>query len=762
LSFFCSERNWRRKPLTEVHTMTEISTQSPDRHGYDFIPPEHLPPGKDEYWLRDRQAGAQGKSWRRIEDREIEILIKNDNFCSNWSNFLVTDPFDPTLIRNSNFYGLIRIGALQNLLLQHHDFNVPAGIRHSTIISCDIGDNTSIQDCPYISHYIIGDRVILSRIDEMQTTNHAKFGNGVIKDGEDEDVRVWIDVMNEAGGRSILPFEDMICADAYLWACYRDDTVLTEKLREITQKHYDSSLGYYGTVGSGTVIKSCGIIKDVAVGEAAYIKGANKLKNLTILSSEEEPSQIGEGVEMVNGIVGYACHSFYGAKAVRFVMGRRSNLKYGARLIHSVLGDNSTVSCCEILNNLIFPVHEQHHNNSFLIASMVQGLSNMAAGATIGSNHNSRANDGEIRANRGFWPGLSVTLKHSSRFASFVIISKGNYPYELNITLPFSLVNNNTQQDRLEIMPAYFWMYNLYALERNSWKALDRDKRVVKVQHIEADYLAPDTAEEIITALAQLERWFAAAGVPASSLVPSILPAQSVKGPEENGYEEDPAYASAGETADEIPVTGLERHRQRAVALKPRRAWAAYREMLRFYAAKTLVSYLEERPEKNFAALAEELETGDRVTDWVNLGGQIVPAFRVDGLRSQIREGKIQDWGAIHRAYDEFQTAYPLDRARHAWGVFSYLSIRPENTVAFVNEIDHALETRRRIVDQIYRSRAKDFDDPFRSITYRNKEEMDQVAGRAEENFFVTLMRNNLAQFEKTVRTLQESLTRRP
>ena len=85
---------------------------------------------------------------------------------------------------------------------------------------------------------------------------------------------------------------------------------------------------------------------------------------------------------MVNGIVGLGCHVFYGCKAVRFVMGNNTKLKYGARLIHSFLGDNSTVSCCEILNNLIFPAHEQHHNNSFLIASLVMGQSNMAAGAT--------------------------------------------------------------------------------------------------------------------------------------------------------------------------------------------------------------------------------------------------------------------------------------------------------------------------------------------------------------------------------------------
>src|SRR3546814_13302926 len=67
----------------------------------------------------------------------------------------------------------------------------------------------------------------------------------------------------------------------------------------------------------------------------------------------------------------------------------RSQLKYVARLFNSFLGDNSTISCCEVLNSLIFQAHEQHHNNSFLCAALVMGQSNMAAGATVGSNHNS-------------------------------------------------------------------------------------------------------------------------------------------------------------------------------------------------------------------------------------------------------------------------------------------------------------------------------------------------------------------------------------
>ena len=738
--------------------MAFVSQAEAARYGYDFIPSEYLPPGKDEYWLRNAQS-PPGRVWRKLTAGERERLTANNNSCSDWGSFLVSDPFDPCLIRNSAFHGLVRIGALRNVTLQQHDFRVPAGIRNSTVISCDIGDDVAIQDCAYISHYIIGDCCILSRVDEMQATNHAKFGSGAVKDGEEEDVRVWIDVMNEAGGRSVLPFRDMLPADAFLWAAYRDDAALMDALKAITQREYGGARGAYGVVGSHSTIKSCLIVKDVFVGEWAYIKGANKLKNISVLSSKEEPSQIGEGVEMVNGIVGYGCSAFYGVKAVRFVMGRCSSLKYGARLIHSVLGDNSTVSCCEILNNLIFPAHEQHHNNSFLIASMIMGMSNLAAGATVGSNHNSRAKDGEIRAGRGFWPGLSVTLKHSCRFASFVIIARGDYPYELNITLPFSLVSNNARQDRLEIMPAYYWMYNLYGLERNSWKTQARDRRKVKKQRIEADYLAPDTAEEIIAALSQIENWMRDAG---------ILHELSADG-------RDPEYAMRHED-DALSVTGQERHHRSAVILKPRHAWAAYRDMLRYYALKTLADYFGGNPGLSYAAFAGRMEggagaegPGARVSEWANLGGQVTPAFRADALRGRIRQGELGSWESIHAAYDDMAAAYPLDKARHAWEVCRYLDARgapgaspAEHPLKSPEGFRKGLETlagfRRFIAEQVHLSRAKDYSEPFRAITYRNREEMEAVVGTAAGDPFVLLVREEAKLEEEQLGKLAERL----
>ncbi|MCK5007013.1 MAG: DUF4954 family protein, partial [Spirochaetales bacterium] len=365
--------------------MNEVKVGDLKDFSTSFVPPEYGQDCRDEDLRRFRQGAI--RDYRSLSSEQIEVLVKNNNTAEDWDRILVTENFDPRLVRNCEFWGLVRIGDLSPIFLEYHELKLPVGLSNSTVICCDIGDNVVMRNLHYIAHYIIGNRVILFNIDEMITVNHAKFGNGIVKDGEPESVRIWLEVGNENGGRKILPFNGMLPADAYIWSRYRDEPQLIECFRELTDNLADSRRGHYGIIGDRSVIKNSRLIKDTLIGSDCYIKGANKLKNLTINSSSDEPTQIGEGVEMVNGIVGYGNRIFYGVKAVRFFTGRNVQLKYGARLINSYLGSNSTVSCCEILNNLIFPFHEQHHNNSFLTASTLMGQSNIAAAASIGSNH---------------------------------------------------------------------------------------------------------------------------------------------------------------------------------------------------------------------------------------------------------------------------------------------------------------------------------------------------------------------------------------
>ena len=734
--------------------MDKVQILPPDNIGRNFIPKDYIPEGKDEYYIRNTQLCPPKKGWRHLRSDEVERLVKNDNAADNWDDILVTDQFDTNLIKNTQFFGLVRIGCLRNVILQHHDLRLPTGITNSIIISCDIGDDVAIHEVHYLAHYIIGNNSILFNIEEMQTTDHSKFGNGIVKEGEKEEVRTWMDLMNESGGRKVLPFDGMITADAYLWAKYIDDTSLRASLKRITQNHIDNRRGFYGTTGSNCVIKNSRILKDVKIGSHCYIKGTNKLKNLTINSSDLEPTQIGEGVELVNGIIGYGCHIFYGCKAVKFILGDNSNLKYGARLINSFLGDNSTISCCEVLNNLIFPAHEQHHNNSFLIASVVMGQSNMAAGATIGSNHNSRANDNEIQAGRGFWPGLCTSVKHSCRFASFVLLSKADYPAELDIPLPFSLLNNNVSKDQLEVMPAFWWLYNMYALARNSWKFVNRDKRVKKVQNIEFEPFAPDTIEEIYHARHLLEIWTAKARIRQNGI--EVNP----KNQEELVKLGRKILTGNKEEVIKLEVLGenMENSRRKVVILKTYEAYHAYGDMLHIYAVRNLIAFLSNRPEASLRTINSDLN-GKRQKEWINLGGQIMQKKDVEKLRFDIGSGKLNSWNEIHNRYNKLWEKYKNDKQKHAFAVLCELHETDKLTEAqWQSSLDKAVHIQKYISDQVYNSRKKDYDNPFRQATFRNMDEMQAAIGNIDDNSFILQIRQETEDFKNQVEDLKKKI----
>ncbi len=721
--------------------------------GYGFVAKEYIPKGKNEYYLRNMQ-NRSGIRYRKLTAYEMEVLVRNGNTSDNWEKVHVSDAFNPELVQHCKFYGLVRIGKLEPFFLEFNNLRMPAGLYNSTIISCDIGDNVVIDNVNFLGHYIIGNEVMLVNINELATTDHSKFGNGIIKRGEKESVRIWLEVCNENAGRSILPFNGMLPGDAWLWAKYRHREKLQQKLKEFTEKKFDKQRGYYGKIGDRTVIKNSRIIKDVWIGSDAYIKGANKLKNLTINSSPTAKSQIGEGCELVNGIVGFGCRVFYGVKAVRFILSSNSQLKYGARLINSYLGDNSTISCCEVLNSLIFPSHEQHHNNSFLCAATVLGQSNMAAGATIGSNHNSRSADGELVAGRGFWPGLCVSLKHNSKFASFTLIAKGDYPAELNIPVPFSLVNNDVSKNRLVVMPAYWFLYNMYALARNEGKYRSRDNRSDQTQQLEFDFLAPDSVNEMLDSLHLMA--IATGKAWALKQKKKIAEKDYTKIGKELLDKKSKVIAGL-----EVLVDGFENTDRKVQLIKVQEAYDLFSELIIYHGINMLKQLAESKNLDSFQQIRKSLPAKPIRNKWLNAGGQLIPASSLTGLIRNVETGKIRSWDEVHAFYREQSIRYETEKIRHAYAsMLELIGINSEkfNLNLFQSLLQQALLTKKKITEAIYRSRAKDYSNPFRKMVYETEKEMELVTGKLKDNSFIRQKKEELAAFEKQVSSLSKYL----
>jgi len=728
--------------------MNDIRKEPLNKLGHNFIPSEYIPQGKDEYYLRYLQ-NPDISRYRQLNSHEIEVLVRNRNTSDNWNNLLVSEEFNPELVKSCKFFGLVRIGKLESLFLEFNDLRMPVGLYNSIIINCDFGDNVVVDNVNYMAYYIIGNEVIITNVNEMSTTSHAKFGNGILTEGETEEVRVWMEICNENAGRAVLPFDGMLAGDAWLWSRDRQNSDLQRRYREMTEKKFDNQRGYYGTIGDRTVIKNCSIIKDVKTGSDAYLKGANKLKNLTINSDSEANTQIGEGCELVNGIIGKGCRIFYGVKAVRFMLGSNSQLKYGARLINSFLGDNSTISCCEVLNSLIFPAHEQHHNNSFLIAAAIEGQANIAAGATIGSNHNSRGADGELLAGRGFWPALCTSLKHNSRFAPFTILTKADYPAELDIPFPFSLVSNNVSENELQIMPAYWLMYNQFALERNAWKYESRDRRSEKTQLLESHYLAPDTVNLIFDSL-QLLELFAGKHFCNKSFPDKLFT--------------DDEYRSHGVTflskkTDKPASLSIAKHsfensHRTVKLLKPVDAYQSYHDFIVYYALDLIIDYCRNNPGLKAQEILELISKPVVRQKFENVGGQMIPAMELKQLKERIESYEVISWKQVHEFFADQGKAYKGQKLNHAIASLQELNSSKPFDEAYLKEmLNWYLAFRKHLLSEIRNSRQKDYENPFRQMLYADKKEMEAVIGKLDKTPFIVQQQEKL---KKDIVFLQE------
>lgn len=715
--------------------MAKVTTQNINRLGYDFIPDTYLPQGENEYYLRNRQS-ASDRTYRNLTPTEIRDLKNNNNYCPDWSKIYVSEHFDADYVQNCKFYGLVRIGNIEPVYLEYRDLQLACGLYNSQIVSCDIGDRVAIHQVRYMAHFIVGNQVILSNINEMETSSNAKFGNGILKEGDPEDRRIWLELCNENGGRSVLPFDGMQAADAYLWTRNRQDEMLQQRFLEMTERKFTPHHGYYSEIGDHVVMKNSDIVKDVRIGPCAYIKGVNKLKNLTINSTEEAYTQIGEGCELVNGIIGHGCRIFYGVKAVRFVLSSFSQLKYGARLINSFLGDNSTISCCEVLNSLLFPAHEQHHNNSFLCAALIHGQSNMAAGATIGSNHNSRAADGEVLAKRGFWPGLCVSIKHNSRFASYTLLVKGDFLHELDVRIPFSLVSNDPYENRLLVLPGYWFLYNMYALMRNNTKFAARDKRKFKNQYIEYDILAPDTVNEMFDALAEIQR---AVGKAFSKEYPHM----DVQVLGKEVLESDMDMQGR-----EILLEKTENSKRKVVLLKVKEAYQLFRRIIKYYGALQMAAYCGKHGIAHLLDGLNSMTQGRAVFE--NIGGQLIPQNEVNLLLEQIKRGELQSWDEVHQRYHGWSKLYLENKFQHALSSLAEICDRPMASwdQTFVLEcLTESVATKTWIYSQLQQSRAKDYECDFKQMLYNSYDEMEAVVGKLSENTFIRQQKAELEAY---------------
>ena len=286
----------------------------------------------------------------------------------------------------------------------------------------------------------------------------------------------------------------------------------------------------------------------------------------------------------------------------------------------------------------------------------------------------------------------------------------------------------------MKIIPAYWFHYNHYALQRNEWKYKDRDARFTKELELEYSALAPDSINEIFNALHLMALFAGKSYFKHNAVELPSDEACALKG--------KALFESNDKILDEIEMLaeGFENSKRKVVLLKAWKAYASYKEMIRYYAVGKIVEKFKTLNGSGMSKYIGLIANASKREALLNLGGQLMPMTLVEQLLNEIRTNKLKSWDAVHLAYKKIAQSsieYNLQHAIASLMEIDAISSHEFNANYLSNLFRNHVETNESVFRAIVQSREKDMTNPFRKMVYSNDVEMETVLGKLSENTFI-------------------------
>jgi len=180
-----------------------------------------------------------------------------------------------------------------------------------------------------------------------------------------------------------------------------------------------------------------------------------------------------------------------------------------------------------------------------------------------------------------------------------------------------------------------------------------------------------------------------------------------------------------------LEVDSFENSKRKTRILKCGRAYNLYKDFLLFYIFKTLLLYCDSAGKP----LSEVMTKGSKEEheNWTSMGGQLIRERELEELKSLIKSRKLNSWDDIHNKYAYYAGNYEQNKLQQVISIF-----RKNFDNSNINILhEKFVEVCQYISEQTYKSRAKDYSNPFRMCTYDNSEEMEEVVGKLENNDFI-------------------------
>ena len=664
---------------------------------------------------------SEKKTYLPLTDNQIKILESSGCTAQDWALVTVSSGFDASRVRAAHFSGQIAIGDLTGVVKNANGIEKPCGIYNAAIINCRVGDHTRIANIGvHIANYDIADGVCIENAGTIQTNPGATFGNGVE-----------INVLNEAGGREVVLFNELSVQFAYILCLHRYRPALIEKLKAIAHNYTGSVKSDLGKIDSGTQICSTNEIIDVNIGTQATVNAASTLVNGTILSTQDAPTIVGNDVAANDFIIAESSSVTGGAVLDKVFIGQGCQIGKQYSAENSLFFANCEGFHGEACSIFAGPYTVSHHKSSLMIAGLFSFYN--AGSGTNQSNHMYKlgpVHEGKLQ--RGSKTGSFSYMMWPCVAGPFsVILGKHTGTFD-TADFPFSHLEARAN-GKCSMVPGLHLTTVGTVRDGAKWPNRDRRKGSVKRDIISFDVFSPFTVGKMIKANAILKN----------------------------------LQQSTDKSVEDVLVGG-------ALVRRPilRTGQKHYRAAIEMYLTEKVVEKVEAALEASPVNLKNAfISAGNAVysTEWVDIGGQLMAKKRLYDLEERIERGEIDTVAAVAGELEKIHQAYPIDEwlwIKNAYKQFFDVDLDNATKDDIANIAQTFLKARGKFFRLVAADAEKEFHELSRCGFGQDGsddsigEDFHQVRGRYEANKFVRDMKDNIEKLQQRIQCLEKSISK--
>ncbi|MBY0522449.1 MAG: DUF4954 family protein [Gemmataceae bacterium] len=458
-------------------------------------------------WAADSVRADGGRSLA-LGDAEVRHLTRGEtielerlgNTADDWSRVRVADGFNCQRVRHCHFSGDVLLGRLAGTVRFAEGVEFPSGIARSTLVNCVVGHAAFVSDVRLLAHYIVGEGAIVWDCGSVVCSGPTTFGNGQV-----------LPLGPETGERALGVYAEITVeiVEALMLAPSR--RAHFEEYERLLEKHVGRVTCDRGIIERGAVVRGTPHLQDSYVGPFAVVDGATLVRDCTLLSSADEPTQVLSGACVSSSLLQWGSRVAELAIVRESVLVEHAAAERHAKVSASILGPNTAVAEGEVTSALLGPFVGFHHQALAIAVIWPEGRGNISHGVSAGCNHTSRAPDQECWLGEGTFLGLGVQLKYplDLRGAPYSVVAAGTALPPQKLDIPFSLIHAPTERPPgvsaalNEIVPAWVLTDNLYLLKRAEAKLRARNK--ARRVSFEFDVFRPEVVDRMRAACLHLK-----------------------------------------------------------------------------------------------------------------------------------------------------------------------------------------------------------------------------------------------------------------